>query len=319
MAYSRYTKEQIEQADSTNLVDWLKNHGEEVKKNGTVHLWEKNQVWIDGCKWYSHYEQTGGYAISFLQKYYGKSFVQAMKTLIGNPDPNQIAIPKEMLAAKPKQELEIPPRADTMKRLYAYLIQNRCIDKEIVNHFVRSKQLYEDDKHNCVFVGHDEQGQVKHIYKRGTNTYTSPFKGSVPGNDFKHCFHHNGTDDVLYIFEAPIDMLAFITLHPENWQQHSYVALCGVSEQAMLERLRQNPKLKRIGLCLDNDDPGAVADAKLSQKLQSMGYSTIRILRPKHKDWDEDLQAMHGKLPPKEPTAAPIAQASKTPTDFSLN
>lgn len=316
MAYSRYTDEQIRQADSTDLAEWLRNHGEEVKKVGNSYLWEKNQVWIEGGKWYTQYEKEGGYAIKFMQKYFGKSFVEAMKTLVGNPDPNQIAIPKEMLAPKPKQtsDIQIPRRSESMKRLYAYLIQNRCIDKEIVNHFVRSKQLYEDDRHNCVFVGHDEHGEIRHVFKRGTNTLAAkPYKGTATGSDNRYSFHHKGTDDVLYVFEAPIDMLAFISLHPENWQQHSNVALCGVAEHAMLEQLRQNPNLQRIGLCLDRDQAGAEADARLSQKLQSMGYSTIRILVPQHKDWDEDLQAKHGKLPSREQTV----QAPKS--DFSLN
>ena len=43
------------------------------------------------------------------------------------------------------------------------------------------------------------------------------------------------------VFEAPIDMLSFITLHPENWQEHSYVALCGVSDHALLWMLEQPP------------------------------------------------------------------------------
>ncbi len=319
MAYARYTDEQIRLADSTDLAKWLKNHGEEVKKVGKDYVWEKNQVWISGSRWYSQYEKAGGYAVAFLQKYFGMSFVGAMKQLVGNPDPNQIALPEQMYEPKPKaqQPLEIPPRSENMKRLYAYLIQNRCIDKDVINHFVRAELLYEDDHHNCVFVGRDENGQIRHLNKRGTNTLTDrPFKHNVLNSDDRYCFHHNGTDDVLYVFEAPIDMISFITLHKENWQQHSYVALCGVSELALEQQLTQNPQLQRIGLCLDRDEAGAAADSRLSQLLKDKGYSTIRILVPKHKDWNEDLQALHGKLPDKPQ----LAQTQKAaPPDFSLS
>ena len=38
----------------------------------------------------------------------------------------------------------------------------------------------------------------------------------------------------LYVFEAPIDLLSYI-LHPQDWQAHSYVALCGVGGQSMMK------------------------------------------------------------------------------------
>ena len=31
------------------------------------------------------------------------------------------------------------------------------------------------------------------------------------------------------MFEAPIDMLSYISMNPHQWQEHSYVACCGTS------------------------------------------------------------------------------------------
>ena len=75
-------------------------------------------------------------------------------------------------------------------------------------------------------------------------------------SDIKHSFHKNGTDRSLYVFEAPIDLLSHITLYPAGWLEHSYVACYGTSIQPVLERLRQNPKLDTVYLCLDNDEAG---------------------------------------------------------------
>jgi hypothetical protein len=114
----------------------------------------------------------------------------------------------------------------------------------VIAFFAHNKTLYEDAKHhNCIFVGTDEDGVPRHIHRRGTQ---GSFKQTTTGSKAEYSFHHNGVSDTIYVFEAPIDMLAFITLHPDNWQQHSYVALCSVSEKAILNRLQVDPKLRRI-------------------------------------------------------------------------
>jgi len=64
-----YTEQQIEAANNTSLVAFLYSHGEQLKKFGAQHLWEKHQVWIHGNRWYTHYDAAGGYAISFVMKW----------------------------------------------------------------------------------------------------------------------------------------------------------------------------------------------------------------------------------------------------------
>ena len=77
--------------------------------------------------------------------------------------------------------------------------------------------------------GIDEHGVARHAHKRGIYTQGKSYRGNVEGCDPRHSFHWTGTSDRLYVFEAPIDLLAFLTLYPEDWQQHSYVALCGTA------------------------------------------------------------------------------------------
>lgn len=46
-----------------------------------------------------------------------------------------------------------------MRRVYAYLLKGRLLDRGIINFFVKQKLIYEDaEYHNAVFVGVDEQG-----------------------------------------------------------------------------------------------------------------------------------------------------------------
>ncbi|WP_243422868.1 DUF3991 and toprim domain-containing protein [Pseudoflavonifractor phocaeensis] len=148
---------------------------------------------------------------------------------------------------------------------------------------------YEDAQyHNCVFVGADEGGAPRHAHKRSTNSRGKSFKVNVEGSRPQYSFHHVGRDNLLYVFEAPIDMLSFLTLYPDDWQAHSYVALCGTGGQAMHWMLEQNQYLRDVVLCLDNDGPGQFAAKRLQTELQEGGYH-CGILLPVRKDWNEDL------------------------------
>ena len=110
----------------------------------------------------------------------------------------------------------------------------------------------------------------------------------------RYSFHWTGTSGSLYVFEAPIDLLAFLTLYPADWREHSYVALCGTSEQAMLWMLEQEPRLRTVRLCLDHDATGIEAAGRLTDALRERGYEDVSVLRPEYKDWAEDLKAQNG-------------------------
>ena len=119
------------------------------------------------------------------------------------------------------------------------------------------------------------------------NSFGKAFRLNVESSDPRYSFHHTGTDGSLYVFEAPIDMLSFITLYPENWQRHSYVACCGTSIQPVLQMLEQAPQLDTILLCLDNDEAGHQASRRMREQLE-MRYSVERLI-PENKDWNDDL------------------------------
>jgi len=287
-----YTKEQIDEANHKSIAGYLETRGEVLKRVGGEWLWEKNQVWIRGCEWYTHYDCRGGHAVSFVMKYFGLSFQDAVAELLGNGCSAQSCVKTR---EKEVRELAVPVSNKTMNRVYAYLLEERCIDREVVLFFAHGKLLYEDCQyHNCVFVGKDESGAIKHIHRRGTNSQSS-FKQTEAGSDKEYAFHYTGTSEWLFVFEAPIDLMAFISLHKSTWRKHSYVALCCVAEHAMLHQLSANPHLRKVVLCLDHDDAGTKATERLTKILRSQGYSNVRVMLPANKDWDEDLKAQYHK------------------------
>lgn len=303
MDYIPFTEEQKQRANSVDLVDFLQRQGEELIRSGHEWRWKRHDsVTIRGNEWFRHKSKEGGHAIDFVLHFYNMSFPDAVQWLLGGESGvewNQFS----KSAPPPKKEFTLPEANPDMRRVFAYLIKQRFIDQRVLSYFARENLIYEDKEyHNAVFVGLDEDGVPRHAHKRGTYTQSEPYKGNVEGSDPECSFHYIGTDDTLYVFEAPVDMLSFITLHPENWRKHSYVALDGVTEHAMLYQLECHPNLKNIVLCLDHDEAGIEATGRLKDVLAEHGYydpayMDIGILQSQYKDWNEDLKAKHGLTP----------------------
>ena len=91
------------------------------------------------------------------------------------------------------------------------------------------------------------------------------------------------------MFEAPIDMLSFITMYPEDWKSHNYVACCGTSTIPVMSMLSRMHHAQEVFLCLDNDAAGQAASLRMAEQIaEQFGIASDR-LTPKNKDWNDDL------------------------------
>ena len=295
--YIAFTPEQKERAATVDLEEFLLRQGEKLIKSGQEkRLASDHSVTVRGCEWFDHASNEGGRAVSFVQKYYGKSYVEAMSMLLGEDAEMAYPQAKKQEAAPQKPFLPPVPNAN-MHRVFAYLLKTRGLDADVVSYFARKKMLYEDAAHhNAVFIGTDEGGCPRHAHLRSTNSFGKAFRLNVESSDPRYSFHHTGTDGSLYVFEAPIDMLSHISMNPDNWQAHSYVACCGTSPQPVLQMLK--PDTKMVYLCLDNDDAGHAASKRVAALLQERGVDTQRLV-PELKDWNDDLlQGQQEELAP---------------------
>ena len=145
-----------------------------------------------------------------------------------------------------------------------------------------------------MFVGTDENGDPKQASVRSTLSFGKTFRITVANSDTKYTFSHFGNDEKLFVFEAPIDMLSFITLYQKDWQQHSYIAMNGVYESAALKALESHSNLRQVCLCTDNDEGGIEAAERLRDILAEKGYTEIFRLAPQQKDWNEQLKQRYG-------------------------
>ena len=301
------TKKQRYLAGRTDLVALLRSRGETLKKLGSEWEWKfhDERVTIRGHLWFDQYTQKGGDAVDFFRYFYGESEEQAAAMLLNCSIADLEKMPSRSppMPSRTKQEepkqLEIPSVNGHMRRGFAYLCQTRGIAPEVVSAFARKDLLYESaNHHNAVFVGRDEQGEIRHLHARGTLT-GSHFRQTLPGSEKAYSFHWLGVSGKLYAFEAPVDMLSYISLHPEGWQNHTYVALCGVSAAPIHNLLETQPQIEEVTLCLDNDEAGHLASRRMEEQLAER-YTVERLI-PTHKDWNDDLTA-------EEPSYAQVMQ-----------
>ena len=295
------TKQQRYLAGRTDLVALLRSRGETLKRLGSEWEWKfhDERVTIRNNVWFDQYTQKGGDAVDFFRYFYGESEEQAAAMLLNCSvaDLEKLPACSPPMSSRPKLEepkqLEIPPANKDMRRVFAYLCQTRGIAPEVVSAFARKDLLYESaNHHNAVFVGRDEQGEIRHLHARGTLT-GSHFRQTLPGSEKEYSFHWPGTSGKLYAFEAPIDLLSYISLHPEGWQDHSYVALCGVSAAPIHHLLETQPQLQDVTLCLDNDKAGHNAARRIAGELLREWNVTVSAEFSTLKDWNDELLANH--------------------------
>ena len=308
MPYIPFTEEQKLRASQVDLAEFLRHQGEKLIRSGPEYrLASDHSVTVRGNEWFDHAVKEGGGPISFVQKFYDLSYPEAVTHLLGGEHGTAYATISKR-EEKPKKEFALPPAGREMRRVYAYLLKHRFLDWNVVNTFVRAGLLYEScekskdgtrEYHNAVFVGKDGHGVPRHAHKRSLNSLGKSFRINVEGSDPRCSFHYTGTSDRLYVFEAPIDLLSFLSRYPRGWQEHSFVALCGTAEHAMLWMLGQNPGLRSICLCLDHDEAGIEATRRLAELLHERGYDGVGVLQPEYKDWNEALKAGRG-LPAQE-------------------
>lgn len=276
-----YTQAQIDKANAVDLEKFLRARGETLVRSGKEYRWKAHDsLTVCGNKWFRHSQSKGGFPVDFVMEFYGKSFPEAVQMLTGETGEVQ---PEADPAPSPA--FRLPLRNVTNANILNYLTQERKLSPSLVNFFIAVGDIYEDAAHhNVVFVGRDADGHPRYASSRGIQ---EKFRQDLAGAEKAFSFAHRGTDKQLLVFEAPIDLLSFIELFPKNWQQHSYLALGGVSAKALQQFLSERPDVERVFLCLDADKAGEDACKRLAALLPD-SVSVTRI-QPCMKDWNDVL------------------------------
>ena len=291
----RFTDAEMQIAKETDLPELLTHLGYQVRRIGRYHTTAgMDSLRIkDRRKWFRYSQNTGGDAITFLQQFCDKSFSEAVEYLLafhGRARDSPAKAASSVKRDEVQKPFTLPPRNTDDRRVFAYL-HKRGIAPQVIRQFMNSGLVYEDaEHHNCVFVGKNSAGQVKYAGLRGTYDLDGPgFKGDAPGSDKNTGFSlpHDPRSDLVLVFEAPIDLMSYLTLHRNT---PNALALCGLYDGALQTYLQEHPEIRRIALCLDADEPGQKAVRQLQDKYAAMGYA-VTVEEPRSgKDWNEYLQ-----------------------------
>lgn len=291
-----YTREQIQRADDTDLYVFLSGRGEQFKRCGKEYRWLRHDsVMINKNEWYRFSQNKGGYAIDFMKEFYGLSFAEAVKELLGEEGVGETNrrtakedAGRQRVCPIPLPGLELPERNESCEIARKYLIEQRKLSEHLVDQMIEKGDIYESKAyHNVVFVGRDKEQNPRYAAMRGTDE--NRYRGEAKGSEKAYGFGHVGTDEKLFVFESPIDLLSYITAVPEEWEKHSYISLGGLSEKAMKRMYTEYPHIHSIYLCLDNDEPGNERCRQFVSLIPE-GLSVYR-LEPVKKDWNECLVA----------------------------
>ena len=291
-----YTREQVQRADDTDLYVFLSGRGEQFKRCGKEYRWLRHDsVMINKNEWYRFSQNKGGYAIDFMKEFYGLSFAEAVKELLGEEGAGETNrrtakedAGRQKVCPIPLPGLELPERNESCEIARKYLIEQRKLSEHLVDQMIEKGDIYESKAyHNVVFVGRDKEQNPRYAAMRGTDE--NRYRGEAKGSEKAYGFGHVGTDEKLFVFESPIDLLSYITAVPEEWEKHSYISLGGLSEKAMKRMYTEYPHIHSIYLCLDNDEPG---NERCRQFVSLIPEElSVYRLEPVKKDWNECLVA----------------------------
>ncbi len=313
MRQSYVTREQIEQAKQMDLLSYLQAYepDELVRINSDIYTTRTHDsLKISNGKWCWWSRGIGGRsALDYLIKVRGMEFVEAVLYVC---DYLRFEQPQKNYTSRPLKKLPfvVPKPGRSNDHVIDYLMQ-RGIGIALLRFCINTGRLYEDERHNCCFVGIDPQGIPRYVMLRSSNA-NSTFLREVEGSDKRYSFSmpSQKQSDTLYLFESAIDCLSFVELQcmeKGGWMPENYLSLSGVYQPkkelsetplpiALMQFLQDNPHINCVALCLDNDEAGRLAAQTICALLPEC-YTTKLLLPDKGKDYNHQLQIEKGISP----------------------
>ena len=301
---SKYVpKELVKKAKMIDLLTYFMNYNpsELVKKGvGTYSLKTHDSVIISNGLWHRFSTNEGGKtALDYLMKVEKMTLQEAVKSILNRETLDIYQVPKEEL--KENRKLVIPEKSSTNKQVIEYL-KNRGIDEEIIEDCVKNNLLYQENKtNNIVFLGYDNDGNIKYAGCRSTNNKRIMRDARGSSKEFSFRLLSEIKNTTLHIFESSIDLLSYATMLKNkgfNYKEHNLIALAGVYQPssnieqskvpiAIQNYLNKYQYTQNIVLHFDNDRAGREATKAMLIALNK--YNVYDIPAPYGKDINDYL------------------------------
>lgn len=280
-----------------------------IKKGHYLTLKEHDSVIIDtekNCFWRNSKIGNGssigkgGSVIDFVVEFSSMNSTEAIRDLaqrLTGVQHSHAAFQKMLLFQEKrkkenKKELILPQKASHMRNIFAYLTKNRYIDPEIVQEMVDRKFLYQDQRHNCVFVSRNSDQKPLFACLRGTNTFSRRFVGDLEGCDYNHCFFIDNKAHNLVVTESPIESLSYMALLRRNGQDYhmyDFLSLAGTGKYASVLHHYQEKEYGEIIIGTNNDSGGQESNKAIHKLCQNLPVKLIDQY-PEQNDWNDKLK-----------------------------
>lgn len=271
MHYSKEELDAIKNLDFIQIAEMMgytfKKHGKSCECKDITGL----VVFPHTHSYYNFYTGEHGSIIDFVMNELNLTFPEACANLYEYIDGKKIQEkPAEEVQFSYKRkelkgDLVMPEPNENDRRAFAYLTKTRGIDAAIINKLMKKGKIYEEKSHhNIVFVGTDKDGNCKHGFIRGSIP-DKQFRGDIENSDKDYGFSVPGKINHLVVFEAPIDLLSYLTFHPDT--NAHLLALGMLSDSPIYKYMEEHPEVNMVSLLLDNDTKGKKAAERFKETL----------------------------------------------------
>lgn len=312
MARYKYSKDDYHKLLNAPCIDVALALGMEINEKASDRkAWKmKNEqglcIYREGNNWYRFSDGSHGFPLDLVVDKLGCTREQALDFIaqyvvngvseqVQFDDSKRRYIPKEPSSAK---TFVVPPHDIKPSRVFAYLAKTRGIEGDIIKALLQRKLIAEDSAHhNCLFFGYDNNGTIRSCAVRGTNSAVQ-FRGETAGGNKAYTFSMAGKNNILRIFESPIDAMSHATfskLLGKDWTADHRLSANGCGNYDCVKQyLDTHTEINSVWIAYDNDEGGRNGAAAAREKLLH-DYPDreldIHICYPvRGKDWNEDLQ-----------------------------
>lgn len=295
-------KKVVKKAKEIDLLTYFMNNNPSQlvrKGTNTYSLKEHDSVIISNGLWHRFStNEAGKTAVDYLMKVEKMTLQEAVKNVLNREIVKYTMLKEEQ---KENRRIVIPVRASTNSQAIEYL-KNRGIDEEIIRECVDKKLIYQEDQtNNVVFLGYDNEGNIKYAGCRSTNNTRIMRDAKGSSKEFSFRLLSNKKSSTLHIFESSIDLLSYATMlkiKGYDYKKYNLIALAGVYQPssnieqskvpiAIQSYLNKYKDVQDIVLHFDNDRAGRQATKAMILALNK--YNVYDIPAPYGKDINDYL------------------------------
>ncbi|KGX85172.1 DUF3991 domain-containing protein [Pontibacillus litoralis] len=277
-----------EKANNVNLLEYLSLIGEPLKSEGNnfYRHEDHDSLVIHAKKNYFSWNSKGvsGNAVTYLMNVHDLKFQEAVKKINTDLDGKDLSAYKPPKITYPEYFKYDVKEVSTTKNAFDYLVNDRKLDPDLVQSFIKADLIKEDSYRNVVFkwkengqlIGANLQGTREIPPKKRIDTNRPYFKKVLPTTKDATNSGFNitrGYPEKLYFFESPIDLLSYFSLNKNTLTNCRLISMDGLKQQTFAYTLKRtlkdlrsrNRKLDSIKLCVDNDEAGKEFVSKIQQ------------------------------------------------------